>query len=104
VQSRQAHRHAQHLVDQHGRILLSDTDPPVGAGHYRRKWPDGDQVQAPDDLNHVLGILFLAAVEYEFIVSECDAGGNLISLRKHCTYKSTTATDKFFDPVRVFTI
>lgn len=91
------------LVDQHGHVVLSDADQPQGSV-YRVRWPGTHPVHFPDDLNHVLGLHFIAAVEYQFRATVCAADNQPISVRKNCTYSSTTPTDKWFVPLRIFTL
>jgi hypothetical protein len=90
------------VVDQHGTVVLSPKDKPAGPGRYLKRWPS-KKVRVPDDLNFTLGMHFIAATRYAYRVTRRTAGGHVIETCKDCTYASTTATDSFFDPLRVFT-
>jgi len=93
------------IVDQHGTIILSPADPPISAGHWRKRWPGkkGD-AKAPDDLNHVFGMHFVGgATEYNYKVTRRDKNSHVIDTCKNCKYTSTAPDDSFFDPLRVFT-
>lgn len=90
------------VVDQHGTVVLSPKNQPVAPGRYVKRWP-AKKVRVPDDLNFTLGVHFIAAIQYAYQVRRKSKTGKLIETCKDCTYASTTATDSFFDPLRVFT-
>jgi len=92
------------VVDQHGVVILSNQDPPVAPGRYLKVWPGpGDAVKVPDDLNHVLGLHFIAATAYAWRATRVAANGTALEPLKDCVYERSSQTDNFFDPLRVFT-
>lgn len=90
------------VVDQHGTVILSANDAPIAPGRYAKRWPTGP-ARVPDDLNHTLGVHFLAATKYAYRVTRRSKAGAPIETCKSCSYESTTSTDSFFDPLRIFT-
>ena len=92
------------IVDQHGAVILSNQDAAVAPGQYVRDWPrPGDNVKVPDDLNHTLGMHFIAATAYAYRATRLSSTGATLEKLKNCTYQRGSQTDSFFDPLRVFT-
>lgn len=92
------------IVDQHGTVILSNQDVPVSPGLYVRDWPrPGDDVKVPDDLNHTLGMHFIAATAYAYQAVRRSSTGAVLEKLKNCVYERSSQTDSFFDPLRVFT-
>ena len=92
------------IVDQHGTVILSNQDAAVAPGQYVRDWPgSGDDVKVPDDLNHTLGMHFIAATAYAYRATRLSSTGATLEKLKNCTYQRGSQTDSFFDPLRVFT-
>jgi hypothetical protein len=76
----------------------------VAPGQYVRDWPGpGDNVKVPDDLNHTLGMHFIAATAYAYRATRLSSTGATLEKLKNCTYQRGSQTDSFFDPLRVFT-
>src|ERR1043165_8678000 len=77
------------VVDQHGTIVLSPKNAPESPGRYVSRWPKS-KVKVPDDLNFTLGVHFIAATQYAYLVTRRTKGGKLIEKCKDCTYASKT--------------
>lgn len=91
------------IVDQHGVIVMDPKDK-VDAGTFRKKWPaKKSDVKIPDDLNHTLSMSFIAAVEYDYVVTMYSKAGKKVEVCKNCSYSSTTSTDTYHVPLRIFT-
>jgi len=89
------------LVDPAGNRLLSDTDPPVSPGLWRRTWPlSPDEVPTTGSTTHTLSMSFLSATKYTF-KAERDPGQGTAKVVKDCDYQSTDPEETFHTALRL---
>lgn len=98
------------LVDSKtNKLLLSNKDTPKSTSPkqvYERHWPlPADPIMV--NSNHPMGMNFLAAIQYDYVVEHRRAKGNkdqLVETLIDITYKSTGPEDWFFQGLSVVTI
>lgn len=89
------------LVESGTKKVLMEA-PPVQQT-YQRKWPKAgqDSFQAGDVRKHVLGMSFLKAVSYRFVVEHYDSEGTLIKVLTDVTWSSQQPESNRFEPFTV---
>lgn len=91
------------LVDEENRLLMSEADAPSPQMEYTRKWP----TNPPDfplriNYQHSLGMSFLAAIQYTYIVEHHLQNGSVEELI-NIDYVSQEPEDDFFQDLGVTT-
>ncbi|HZH31143.1 MAG TPA: hypothetical protein VEY11_10305 [Pyrinomonadaceae bacterium] len=87
------------LVERGRPLPLLEAPPPVQKT-YQRKWPIAgtDQVSKGDMFEHNLGMAFLKAVKYRYVIEHYDDGDNLIAVLKDVEWSSQNPTSMAFEP------
>ncbi|MDQ3817579.1 MAG: hypothetical protein M3362_07810 [Acidobacteriota bacterium] len=96
------------LVDTNNNLIMSSNDAPnpPGSGTYQRVWPKPADPVSTTTV-HTLGIHFLAALKYTYVVEHrvrTSAGSDLKEQLMDIDFESSTATDWVFEGLTVTTI
>lgn len=87
------------LVERGTKKVLLAAPPPVQQD-YERRWPlaGTDQVNKGDLFEHNLGMVFLKAVKYRYVIEHYDDGDNLLAVLKDVEWSSSAPTSTAFEP------